>query len=78
MSYFWEKQEEVKRITKNKTEEVVISICIRNNKKYLDVRIHKKSKDNEKYIPTSKGFNIELKDTIGEQILEGISQALIK
>lgn len=76
MSDFWDKQKEVKRVTKNKSEEIVISACSRNNKDYLDVRIYKKAKDSDTYIPTSKGFNIELKDTVGEQILEGISQAL--
>lgn len=76
MSDFWDKQKEIKRVTKNKSEEIVISTCSRNNKNYLDVRIYKKAKDSDTYIPTSKGFNIELKDTVGEQILEGISQAL--
>lgn len=76
MSDFWDKQKEIKRVTKNKSEEIVISACTRNNKNYLDVRIHKKAKDSENYIPTSKGFNVELKDAVGEQILEGISQVL--
>lgn len=76
MSDFWDKQKEVKRVTKNKSEEIVISACFRNGKDYLDVRIHKKAKDSDTYVPTSKGFNVELKDTVGEQILEGISQAL--
>ena len=76
MSDFWDKQKEVKTITKNKSENVVISHCSRNNKNYLDVRIHKKAKDSDTYIPTSKGFNIELKNTVGEEIIEGISQVL--
>ena len=76
MSDFWDKQKELKRVTKNKSEEIVISACSRNGKDYLDVRIHKKAKDSDTYVPTSKGFNVELKDTVGEQILEGISQAL--
>ena len=47
MSDFWDKQKEVKTITKNKSENVVISYCSRNNKDYLDVRIHKKAKDSD-------------------------------
>ena len=76
MSNFWEKQKEIKTVTKNKNENIVISYCSRNNKNYLDVRIYKKSKDNDEYVPTSKGFNVELKNTVGEEILEGISQVL--
>lgn len=76
MSDFWDIQKEVKTITKNKNENVVISYCSRNDKKYLDVRIYKKAKDSDNYIPTSKGFNIEIKNTVGEEIIEGISLVL--
>ena len=43
MSDFWDKQKEVKTITKNKSENIVISYCSRNNKDSLEVRLHKKA-----------------------------------
>lgn len=76
MSNFWDKQKVIKTVTKNKNENIVISYCLRNDKDYLDVRIHKKAKDSDTYVPTSKGFNVELKDNVGEEIIEGISQVL--
>lgn len=76
MSNFWDKQKVIKTVTKNKNENIVISYCSRNDKDYLDVRIHKKAKDSDTYVPTSKGFNVELKDNVGEEIIEGISQVL--
>lgn len=61
MSNFWEEQEAIGSITKNKKEEVVISRCMRNNKQYLDIRIHSKSKDEESvFYPTSKGITLEV------------------
>lgn len=59
MSNFWDSQEILGTIQKNKRENIVISKCKRNNKEYTDVRIYAKNKDNDNYIPTSKGFNIE-------------------
>lgn len=59
MSNFWDLQETIGTLEKNKRENIVISKCKRNNKEYLDVRIHAKTKDSDNYVPTSKGFNIE-------------------
>ena len=60
MSNFWDSQEIIGSIEKNKNENIVVSICQRKENKYLDVRIHTKSKDNNNYIPTSKGFNVKI------------------
>ena len=76
MSDFWDNQKEIKRITKNKSEEIVVSVCSRNNKDYLDVRIYKKAKDSDTYIPTSKGFNIEMSHA--EEVSEALIEALKK
>ena len=60
MSNFWDNQNTIGSIEKNKNENIVISTCERNNNKYLDVRIHIKSKDSNEYVPTSKGFNVKI------------------
>lgn len=60
MSNFWDNQKTLGSIEKNKNENIVVSICERKDIEYLDVRIHTKSKDSEKYIPTSKGFNVKI------------------
>ena len=58
MSSFWDSQKELKRITKNKKDEVVVCECTRQGKTYLDFRIYTKT-ESEEYVPTSKGFNLE-------------------
>ena len=60
MSNFWDNQNIIGSIEKNKNENIVVSTCERNNNKYLDVRIHIKSKDSNEYVPTSKGFNVKI------------------
>ena len=60
MSNFWYNQNIIGSIEKNKNENIVVSTCERNNNKYLDVRIHIKSKDSNEYVPTSKGFNVKI------------------
>lgn len=59
MSSFWESQKELIEVQKNKREKVVVNQCTRQGKEYLDFRIHAKKED-ETYVPTSKGFNLEL------------------
>lgn len=59
MSNFWDKQEIIGRVTKNKKEEVVVSKCERQGKHYVDVRIYVKTEGKEETIPTSKGFAVE-------------------
>lgn len=59
MSNFWDKQEEIGRVTKNKREEVVVSKCERQGKHYVDVRIYAKKDSDSESVPTSKGFAIE-------------------
>lgn len=59
MSNFWNKQEIVGRVDKNKREQVVVSKCERQGKEYLDVRIYAKLSNNDETVPTSKGFAIE-------------------
>lgn len=68
MSSFWDSQEIIGTIQKNKRENIIVSKCKRNDKEYTDVRIYAKSKDNDTYIPTSKGFNIE--DTKRKELLD--------
>ena len=41
MSNFWDLQETIGTLEKNKRENIVISKCKRNNKEYLDVRMFK-------------------------------------
>lgn len=73
MSKFWDSQIELKRIAKNKKDEVVISECTRQGKTYLDFRIYTKT-ENDEYIPTSKGFNLEKDKAV--ELLNGIVNIL--
>ena len=70
MSNFWDKQEEIARVEKNKREVVVASKCERQGKEYLDVRIHAMSKSNDEYVPTSKGWALEYNQ--GLELLKNI------
>lgn len=58
MSNFWDKQDTIGSVKKNKREEIVVCKCERNNNEYVDVRINAISDDN-KHIPTSKGFSLK-------------------
>ena len=72
MSNFWDNQEIICEVEKNKREKVVASKCERQGKTYLDCRIYA-NKDGE-YIPTAKGFNLELdkSKTFLTELLENI------
>lgn len=60
MSNFWDEQEAIGSVDKNKREKIVVTKCKRNGKEYLDARIYtSKSESSHEYIPTTKGFNIE-------------------
>lgn len=62
MSSFWDTVEILHEINKNKREKIVVSKCSRQNKEYIDYRIHVE-KDGE-YVPTSKGYNLEIDKAI--------------
>lgn len=60
-SNFWSKIEQIGCIEKNKKEKIVVSRCERNDKKYLDVRIHSKNKyDGDEYLHTPRGITLEV------------------
>lgn len=58
LSTFWDTQDIIIEKEKNKREKIVVSKCTRQNKTYLDFRIHAKKDDS--YVPTSKGINLEI------------------
>ena len=62
MANFWDTQETICEVEKNKREKVVVSKCTRQGKEYLDYRIYA-DKDGE-YIPTSKGYNLEFNKAV--------------
>ena len=62
MDKFWEIQDIIYEIQKNKHEKIVVSKCYRKGKYYLDVRIHLEKGGT--YNPTSKGFTLELEKAI--------------
>lgn len=63
---FWDSQETIKEIQKNKLEKVVVSHCIRDKNEYTDIRVHKRNgTDTEEYKPTTKGVTMAI-DLIGE------------
>lgn len=73
MSSFWESEKELTEIQKNKREKVIVNQCTRQGKEYLDFRIHAKKED-DTYVPTSKGFNLEfdIAKTLLSYVLEQI------
>lgn len=76
MSNFWSKEEEIGRVKKNKNNEIVVKICERNDIEYLDVRIYNYDKNSDNFIPTAKGFNIEVDKS--KELLDFIQQAISK
>lgn len=62
MSSFWDKQETIYEIEKNKREKIVVSKCTRQGKDYMDYRIYA-DKDGE-YVPTSKGYTLETEKAV--------------
>ena len=62
MDKFWETQDIIYEIQKNKHEKIVVSKCYRKEKYYLDIRIHLEKGGT--YGPTSKGFTLELEKAI--------------
>ena len=59
---FWDEEEIINEIDKNKNQKIVIKKCFRQGKEYIDFRIY--AKINEEYTPTQKGFNIGIEKTI--------------
>lgn len=57
MSSFWDKEEELSTVEKNKSENIVAKRCTKGDKTYIDIRISKVDKEGE-YHPTSKGVAI--------------------
>lgn len=72
MSSFWNKQELIGVIPKNKSEEIRISHCERQGKEYIDVRIYKDVTTSTEKISTKNGVVIPKKEFIEEmpKILE--------
>lgn len=66
---FWDKEELIITVEKNKSENIDIKHCKKNDKKYIDVRISRVNKENV-YTPTSSGV------AIPEDKWQEISQAI--
>lgn len=61
MSEFWDNQDIIGTIIKNKREEIVLSKCKRKDKEYVDIRIYSKTANSgDVHIPTSKGINLDI------------------
>lgn len=76
MSNFWSKEEEIGRVKKNKNNEIVVKKCERKNIEYLDVRIYSYDNYTDNFVPTSKGFNIEVDKA--KELLDFIQQVINK
>ena len=57
---FWDSTKELAQIQKNKTEKIVISLCSRNDIEYIDIRIHRTSYGDDKFLPTEKGICLSI------------------
>lgn len=54
---FWDKEENIIEIEKNKSENIIVKECSKNEKEYVDIRISKVDKEGI-YHPTSSGVVI--------------------
>ena len=76
MSNFWDKQELIEIIPKNKSEEIRVSHCERQGKEYVDIRIYKDTSTSTEKISTKSGVVIPLKQFIEDmpKILEKLNK----
>lgn len=68
---FWDKEELITTVTKNKSENIQVKYCEKNEKSYIDIRIVIHDSDGE-YRPTSKGIAIPQESL--EEIIEKIQE----
>lgn len=54
---FWDKQTTIGTVKKNKVENLIVSVCEIDNKKFIDIRTYRHFKDDE-YKATSKGITL--------------------
>lgn len=66
MADFWSKQELIQVIPKNKKEEIRISLCERQSKEYIDIRIYKEVETSSEKICTKNGVVILKEEFIKE------------
>lgn len=66
MSDFWSKQELLKVIPKNKTEEIRVFYCERQSKEYIDIRIYKEIPTSPDKISTKNGVVIPKEEFLKE------------
>lgn len=61
-------------ITKNETEQVVVSRKSYKDKEYIDVRTFWKPNDKEEFIPTKKGASIPIEkaEKVAQRILKSL------
>lgn len=66
MSSFWDKQEELVVLPKNKSEDIMISHCIKNSKEYIDIRIYKQNYGSNAKTLTKSGVAIPMEAFLEE------------
>lgn len=74
MASFWDKEELIGKITKNRTEEIQIKQVSKGGKEYVDIRVFWHDGTEDEFKPSQKGVAVP-KDALTElkEILERIS-----
>lgn len=73
---FWDTEEIIDTVEKNKSEKIEIKLCTRKDVNYVDIRILKKSSTSDDYLHTKNGICLSydlykhIRDTIDEKIKE--------
>lgn len=68
---FWDEEKVIAVVTKNKSENIDVKHCKKNEKSYIDIRVSKVDKENV-FHPTSSGVAIPLDSW--KEILEKIQE----
>lgn len=63
---FWDKQEQITVLPKNKTEDIMISHCTKNDKEYIDIRIYKQTYGSTTKTLTKNGVAIPMETFLNE------------
>ena len=66
MSTFWDSTEVIGVLNKNKSEDIIISLCERQGKEYIDIRIYKNISTSDKKVITKNGVVIPKNEFLKE------------
>jgi hypothetical protein len=77
MASFWNKQEELKVMPKNKKEDIRVFLCERQGKEYVQIQIYTTTNTSEEKIPTQKTVVIP-RESFEKDIKEVLDRLITK